>query len=299
MSDADDAIRRVQSLGGSQMAGFVPDVETFLRIGRQIPYITFIGKKVEPRSGTDFVGVGGRSKSGQGGILLVTGGDLSAQEANKVADLLAQFAEEVVIASPHIKVPANIHTRSDLRSALGVTAPKGSKSKKKVQTAAKSKETSLECSAPSLMEARSIIQSRMPTLSAAKKATVREEILSAGGVNRIRATSLILDLAFKRAESELPPDARVLERNVIADSSESLLVVDALDRAKALSVVEKEIPKSSIVSGVEELVAGKRGFLGFGTRLGKYEMKLMHAATIELVYQVPAKIRVSWLREVT
>jgi len=142
--------------------------------------------------------------------------------------------------------------------------------------------------ATSLDEARKKAKSRVPK----GLDIISEEILSDGKARSIRGVADTIEGAFEKAQSKLPSDAEVIEKQQQVIPLQKVIAVEAFDEESAREQVKRDIAKTARIEGVTLKKPGKRGLLGIGKKPDCYEVQVFEQAVVEIKYKKKAKIRV-------
>ena len=117
----EDAVKKTMELGPVTLMAFFRDQDTLMKVVSQLPYV----RNMNARAGTDcqaFSGMIGRD--GTTGLTLVTGGNLTPEEAQTAVALLTKFGEDQmftvpdsfgIIKKPNATQPSESKTKSEER----------------------------------------------------------------------------------------------------------------------------------------------------------------------------------------
>ena len=95
MTESEKAMRRTAELGDTVLVAFFRDQDTLMKVISQLPYIELDLPHLTERAGTACQAISNiRLKDGTMGFSLVTGGDLTVEEAQIAIDLLDEYGEE-------------------------------------------------------------------------------------------------------------------------------------------------------------------------------------------------------------
>jgi hypothetical protein len=150
----------------------------------------------------------------------------------------------------------------------------------------------IEVEGDSLEEVRRQIKLQIPEGSS----LISEEIISNGNRSSIRTYGSTTDVAFAKAESKLAKNSLIIEKKELSGPQQKVVRIKAFEEKVALEEAKKQIGMkygaSAEVLAVKLLVAGKRGFLGWGKEPNEYEVELLQEAVVEISYRPKVKISV-------
>jgi hypothetical protein len=107
----------------------------------------------------------------------------------------------------------------------------------------------------------------------------------------VRASADTLESAFEKALSKVPPGANILKKEKLVDAKLEVVTLEVSDDEAARRQVEqKDVVHIENVKLVEP---GKKGFLGIGKRLNRYEITAKHLAIVKVIYKGKTKIRIT------
>ena len=96
----DKAVKNILSLGNYLFTCFFYDQNTLMKALGEIPYISRDGAYLESRRGTATQAISNVVNKGKDGFALVTGGDLTATEAQKTIRILNKYGDDQSYAMP-------------------------------------------------------------------------------------------------------------------------------------------------------------------------------------------------------
>jgi hypothetical protein len=99
-----------------------------------------------------------------------------------------------------------------------------------------------------------------------------------------------IELAYAKAEAEIPRDARIALRREIGTGGSKQVTVFAAREEDVEGKVREHFPATAVVRGVRLINAGRKGFLGIGARLAKFEADITDQAGVEIRYRQSARI---------
>lgn len=150
----------------------------------------------------------------------------------------------------------------------------------------------MEVEADSLEEARKKAEAQVPE----DLRIVSEEILSDGKPKSMVGVADTTELAFAKAQNEIPTTADVIERKVLTAPTQKLILVEAFDEQNARSIAREQsrsqLGDVAIVQSVTLATAGKKGFLGISKKPNQYKVNISRQAVVEVSYKTKAKISV-------
>ena len=94
------AVKNTLSLGPYLFTCFFYDQDNLMKALGMIPYIKLDGAYLVARPGTACQAISNVTNNGKDGFALVTGGDLSAGEANETIQVLNKYGHEQKYAMP-------------------------------------------------------------------------------------------------------------------------------------------------------------------------------------------------------
>ena len=158
----------------------------------------------------------------------------------------------------------------------------------------------LEVEADSLEQARKQAELKVPE----GLAIVSEEILSNGKPRWSWGVADTIEAAFDIAESKLPSEADILEKQQESEPVWKAVTVEAPDEQSARAQAEQEIDKTlgrkvGFIDRVRygEITLkkpGRKGFFGIGKKLNIYEVQVFEKAVVTIKYKRKAKIRLEF-----
>jgi len=161
----------------------------------------------------------------------------------------------------------------------------GSSSKMKNDAA----ERVIEVEGASLLEAKMKAKSSVPD----GFQIVSEKILSDGMTKFREGVADTVEGAFMDAESKLPSDVEIVEKEQIVSPLRKIVVVEAFDEQAAKAQVRRSFnfvgPR---IEGIKLMKMGKKGFFGRGKKLDTYELEVFEPARVKIVYEEKARIQV-------
>jgi hypothetical protein len=96
-TESEKAMRRTAELGDTVLVAFFRDQDTLMKVISQLPYVELDLPHLTERAGTACQAISNiRLKDGTMGFSLVTGGDLTLEEAQIAVDLLNEYGEEQI-----------------------------------------------------------------------------------------------------------------------------------------------------------------------------------------------------------
>jgi predicted oxidoreductase (fatty acid repression mutant protein) len=96
-TESEKAMRRTAELGDTVLVAFFRDQDTLMKVISQLPYVELDLPHLTERAGTACQAISNiRLKDGTMGFSLVTGGDLTNEEAQIAVDLLNEYGEEQI-----------------------------------------------------------------------------------------------------------------------------------------------------------------------------------------------------------
>jgi hypothetical protein len=98
--------------------------------------------------------------------------------------------------------------------------------------------------------------------------------------------------AFAEAEAKIPVGAVILERKEVTLPGRRSRIIEAADSFAANRQLRDQVQYQARILSIKLSAPGKRGFLGLGKRLSRYEAELDHKAVVEITYKAKAKISV-------
>ena len=130
-TESEKAMRRTAELGDTVLVAFFRDQDTLMKVISQLPYVELDLPHLTERAGTACQAISNiRLKDGTMGFSLVTGGDLTPEEAQIAVDLLNKYGEEQIFLFRGEERPdqptAVIQEQRELLESTGESAkPKG------------------------------------------------------------------------------------------------------------------------------------------------------------------------------
>jgi len=150
-------------------------------------------------------------------------------------------------------------------------------------------EQMIEIEAESLEEARELLKSRIPE----GLDLLSEQIISDGKPKTVNAVADTTAAAFAKAQSEIPPNAEVVEKKELSAPGLKVITVEAFDEEQAdlnAKIYGNRRFGTSIVKSLKLVTKGRKGFLGIGKQPNQYEAELFKQAVVQFVYKAKAKI---------
>ncbi len=106
------------------------------------------------------------------------------------------------------------------------------------------------------------------------------------------------ELAYRQAESHLPPGAVIANCNELSPADRQTLTILADDETSATGQAAAKALAWSKEFGhlkaVRLIKPANKGFMGIGKSVGQYEADLVKWCKVKITYQAPARIEVSW-----
>jgi hypothetical protein len=145
----------------------------------------------------------------------------------------------------------------------------------------------IEIEADSLEVAQRLIKARMGQGAF----LLSDEILTHGGRHTARASAETTERAFAVAQARLPVGAEVVEQREIVPAGRRTVTVDAHDDAAAALAARAQLGASETAEPPRLVAAGRRGWLGWGRRPGRYTVDLVQPSIVEVTYKRSARLR--------
>jgi len=141
--------------------------------------------------------------------------------------------------------------------------------------------------AVSLAEAKKRMKSKIPNGFYVSQ----EQVIFDGNPVTLMGVGETVDGAFATAHGEIPPDAEIVEKEVITQPGNTILEVRAFGEESALTSIRQELKHGKIVS-IEVKEKPRRGFLRIGRKVGFYAVTVKQLAVTSIIYKKPAKITI-------
>lgn len=141
--------------------------------------------------------------------------------------------------------------------------------------------------ADSVEEARQVARRRVGTKR--DLAVLREDLLNDSIANTIVAIADSEADAYKRAEAQVPAEARIEKRENRCGAGLSVITVEGYDQASAEALVSLSPSQRMLSFRLKTL--GRKGFLRIGKTASVFEAQVFQQAVVALTIRNKAKIR--------
>lgn len=111
-----------------------------------------------------------------------------------------------------------------------------------------------------------------------------------GAPQTATGTADTTEAALAKAREQVPQGATVVGHRELAAPSRRLLDIDAEDKRFARRFAKRGLASNETVQHVSQVVPGRKGFLGIGRRLPRYQAELFRPAIMEITYKENARI---------
>ena len=123
---------------------------------------------------------------------------------------------------------------------------------------------------------------------------VSEQIISDGVPKTVKAIADTSEVAFAKAQGEIPNDVDILEKKELISPVQKVITVEAFDKHNAESRVRSKLrdqfDDNAVLQSLRMTVAGRKGFFGVGKKSNQYEAEIRRQAMIEITYKPKVKI---------
>ena len=100
-SVVDETMKKILSMGKYLLMAYFRDIDSVMKVMSQIPYAKIDGNILTSREGTVVQAVSNITlNDGSKGFVILTGGNINADERIRVADLLNEFGEDQTFVLP-------------------------------------------------------------------------------------------------------------------------------------------------------------------------------------------------------
>lgn len=145
--------------------------------------------------------------------------------------------------------------------------------------------TIIEVETDSLEEAREHVKSQMHK----GLQVLSENVISDGKPRAMKAVAESIEIAFAKAQGDVPNDAVIVERRELAAPGQKAIIIEAFDESSARAQIESQ--SGITIKALRLATSGKQGFLGIGKKPNQYEAEIIQQAVVEVIYKKKAKIR--------
>ncbi|MEQ8156217.1 MAG: hypothetical protein ABRQ25_15245 [Clostridiaceae bacterium] len=119
---------------------------------------------------------------------------------------------------------------------------------------------------------------------------ISENVISPAKTYIIKMSGANEEVAFRRAEKEVPKDVIIIDRRVVTDTQKKFKHVEAFEQQEAKVKVQFYLTENEQIESVEVETAGKRGLLGIGKKPDIYLVTIGQKPAVEIEYRTKVKI---------
>ena len=151
------------------------------------------------------------------------------------------------------------------------------------------KQETYEITADSLQAAREQAGARIPQ----GFYVLSERVLSDGQSVTLTETSKTSDIALATARAKVPAGAHIIAEKEIQTPEIVKLSISAKTEDLARRKAESKTDQTSVLQAISLAVPAKKGFLGIGRTVNRYDIQILRKAVVEVTYKTDAKIVVT------
>jgi hypothetical protein len=120
-----------------------------------------------------------------------------------------------------------------------------------------------------------------------------EEILSAGQIQTSRGMAETYAEAVTKAKANVPFDSRTVEMKEIQKVEDRIIYLEAENQEAAQALVKEKMTNTDILMSLKLAVPAKKGILGIGKTLDKFQAEVLRQSIVEITYKKNAFIKVT------
>jgi len=147
----------------------------------------------------------------------------------------------------------------------------------------------IEVEAESMLEARRLIQSKIPPGFESQS----EKVISDGQTVIITVAAETIAAAQDQARSQIPDGAWVVEQKDLTTPATTVINVQAYDEPGAKTEARRLIDPTATIHTIKLVTAGRAGFLGLGKVPNQYDVEVFQPAVVAITYQTKVKLVVT------